>query len=200
LSAQFFTEIIIVDPLYLICRRRGDTDPEINHQIPQLLTVDQDNLTVDPRSILDRLLGEIGRCDEDALAGSNPLQRTGKLLDLWPTNCLVLSANGGSVQRSSAIQGSSTQKSPLKSVPTRRGARPRCGARNDNRGPRGIHEKKSAYSACSAVKKSPPPQHQIFTSNLRTPPNDGTQPRPTEHSSQAETSRQTRGAPRRWLQ
>src|SRR5437773_10067318 len=26
LSAQFFTEIIIVDSLYLLCRRRGDTE------------------------------------------------------------------------------------------------------------------------------------------------------------------------------
>ncbi len=56
-------------------------------------------------------------------------------------------ANGGSVQRLVRRRALHTQESPVKSVPTRRAARPRYGARNDNRETREIHEKKSRPTA-----------------------------------------------------
>src|SRR6266446_5160187 len=75
-----------------------------------------------------------------------------------------------------------TQKSPVKSVPTRREARPRYGARNDNREPRQTHEKKiraplesthkTLCGLCASVVKN---NHGVTestkTQTYRTPPN-----------------------------
>src|SRR5947208_7224058 len=87
--AQLFTEIIIVDLPHFVCSCCGNANPEINHKVPQLLAVDEDDLALNASRILDRLFRKIGGRNKDALLGSEPLQGPGKLLNLRPADRLL---------------------------------------------------------------------------------------------------------------
>src|SRR5438552_1424856 len=106
------------------------------------------------------------------------------------------------LQRSgSAIQGPSTQKSPANPDQLAVTAGLDTAQRMKPRMARMGTDKKYPRNPRNPWSKIPPPaKYHALTLGIRRPPNARTKPRRADDEGQPVTSRQTRGAPRRWLQ
>src|ERR1019366_3928274 len=83
---SLLAEEVVVDPLDRVGRHCRYADPVVQHQAPEPLAVDEDDLAVDLSGVVSRLLGEGGGGDENALLRSEALESPGELLDLGPAH------------------------------------------------------------------------------------------------------------------
>ena len=81
-------KIVGIDSLDLVRRDRSDSDTgEIDDELGERGTVDEDDSRIDPRRILFGVVRKVRGGDENPFLRSLTLKGTGEFLNLWPTNC-----------------------------------------------------------------------------------------------------------------
>ena len=66
----------------------------VDHQLGQLITINQNNFASDLGNIASSILGESGSCDENALGSLLRLKCSGKLHDVRPSNRSIVPSLG----------------------------------------------------------------------------------------------------------